>query len=276
MNWRADQGLEIPVDTVLWPKGETGHRKAVSDWYDSVMENPTDTSIALAARLHRYCFPGGEEAVHGVRGIETRQRGEIRMGPNARWSSFTAEEFVDATCSSFRWVARIGGNLLTSVTVTDAYENGCGRLVLSKGPIPLKKMSGPDVDRGELQRYLGYVAYCPAMLLNHRSLEVTALGESTLRVRDSKSESDISVDVDIDESGAPRLVHCVRPMIVGGRVMMTPWSARGDEFQEHEGMRIPRRLEASWDLPEGSFSYVRIELTSVTVVRIAGDPQRLV
>lgn len=56
-------------------------------------------------------------------------------------------------------------------------------------------------------------------------------------------------------------------MVVGNRVILTPWSASGSDPEEWGGMRIARRMEASWNPPEGSFVYIRIELTSVTVLR---------
>ena len=111
-------------------------------------------------RLRAYCFPAGEDAARGVLGVKTTQRGEVRPAPAAKWIPFTAEEFVDAVNTGFRWEARMGSGLLTSVQVTDAYQNGRGRLVLRKGPVPLRKMTGPEVDKGELQRYLGYLPYC--------------------------------------------------------------------------------------------------------------------
>ena len=57
----------------------------------------------------------------------------IRSTPGAPWNGFTAEEFVDATESEFCWEARMGSNFVTSVSVTDAYEHGHGRVVLEKG-----------------------------------------------------------------------------------------------------------------------------------------------
>ncbi len=201
-----------------------------------------------------------------VLGIKTTQRGEIRSSPAAKWNPFTAEEFVDAVNTGFRWEARMGSGLITSVQVTDAYENGHGRLVLKKGPLTLKKMVGPEVDKGELQRYLGYIPYCPAMLLNNPSLEITESGPLTLRLRDRQDPAGATTELDIAEDGRPLLTRAVRAMVVGKRVIFTPWSASGFDPQEYEGMRICRRLEASWNPPESSFVYIRIELTSVTIL----------
>jgi hypothetical protein len=90
-------------------------------------------SILLAeesslVRLRSFCFPGGEEAARRIRAIRTTQRGEIRMSPEARWIPFTADEFIDATRSSFRWEARLDPGKVGSPIVIDAYEDGHGRL----------------------------------------------------------------------------------------------------------------------------------------------------
>jgi hypothetical protein len=232
---------------------------------DSPPESGAAT-LSLVAALQAYCLPGGEKATRGVRGIRARQRGEIRSAPDARWNPFVADEFVDATRAGFRWEARIGRGLL-SVVVTDAYEEGHGRLVLAKGLLQLKKLVGPEVDHGELQRYLAYIGYCPAMLLNNPSLAFSAVGARTLRVWDRKDQTDASVEVDLGEDGHPSLIRAIRPMVVGKRAIATPWSATGSEPEERDGLRVWRRMEATWHPPEGSFTYVRMELTSFAVLR---------
>lgn len=225
----------------------------------------SDQSRALAF-LRAYCLPGGEEAARDVRAVRTTQRGEIRSGPNARWMSFTAEEVVEARESSFRWEARIGGGLKL-MTVTDAYERGHGRLVMSVGGlVPVKKIAGPDVDTGELQRYLASVVFCPSALLNHNSLEWTEVEPLTLRVQD-RNVSGVWVGLNLDEQGKPLGCHAERPRLVGKGAVLTPWSAVCSEFREVEGMCVPSHLEVLWHLPEGPFTYFRADVISFAVVR---------
>ena len=181
-------------------------------------------------------FPGRRVSPRGIRGIRAVQRGEIRSSPEARWNPFVAREFVDATKTSFCWEARLGTGVF-AVTVTDAYEEGEGRLVLKKGPLQLKKLTGPDVDQGELQRYLGYVGYCPPMILNNPSLDFAVVGDRTLKVRDRHDQTGTSVEMHLGEDGRPVVIRAVRPMIVGKRVIPTAWSATGTDPQEWEGLR---------------------------------------
>lgn len=221
----------------------------------------------LLARLRQFCFPGGEEAARSVTAIRISEQGEMRMSPEARWIPFTAEETIEARRSSFRWQARLSSSRLTPVTVTDAYENGQGYLtVKAAGLIPLKKITGAQVDQGELQRYLASIAFCPPILLNHPGLDWTKAGPLTLRVRDQDGSPEAMVDLELAEDGRPLACRAERPRLVGKQSVLTAWMGRYLEFQEMEGLRVAARLEVSWQLPEGLFTYFRSQLTSFACI----------
>jgi hypothetical protein len=227
---------------------------------------PGRDAQALLARMRVFFFPGGENRGRALRAIRATERGEMRMSPRAKWISFTAEETIHATCSSFRWDARLGGGRLGFVTVTDAYEEGHGRLnVKLGGLIPTARLRGPELDRGELQRYLASIALCPPLLLNNQSLEYAAAG-SALRVWDREDPAKTTVDIEIGEDGRPVSCRADRPRLVGKIAVPTPWSGVASEFREWEGIRVARRTEAAWLLPEGAFPYFRAEVMSFAAV----------
>jgi len=222
----------------------------------------------LLARLRAFFFPDGEERGRTVRAIRATERGEMRMSPDAKWISFTAEEVIEATRSSFRWVAKLGGSRFGFITVTDAYEEAHGRLVVKLGGmIPTTRLAGPELDQGELQRYLASVALCPPMLLNNRSLEYATAGPGTLRLWDREDPTNATIDMEIGEDGRPAACRAIRPRLVGRKAVATPWSALAAEFRELEGIQVASRTEAVWQLAEGEFSYFRAEVTSFQAVR---------
>ena len=225
-------------------------------------------SGTLLVRLRAFCFPSGEERARLIRAVKTKESGQMRMAPGARWIPFTADQLIDSTRSSFRWVARLDPDKIASATVTDSFEEDRGRLVVrAGGVIPLKKITGRDVDTGELQRYLASVVFCPPILLNHSTLEYEAVGPCTLRIRDRRGPAGASVDLDISEEGCPLVCRADRPRLVGKQVVMTPWSATCGEFHVREGLRLPNRVEVAWHLPEGAFPYFRSEIVSLEAIR---------
>ncbi len=233
----------------------------------STARPPDVRAQELLTRLWRYCLPDGEDAARAIRGVRTTERGEIRSSASSPWLAFRAEEEIDATRSRFSWVAKMGSGVLTSVMVTDAFEEGHGRLVIKKGPIQLKKFVGADVDRGELQRYLGYATFCPPMMLNNPSLEWTSTGATTLHVRDVTDPAGTSVEIEVGADGRPVVSRAERPMMVGKRSILTPWSATGSDDRVFDGLRVPTRLEASWHVASGPFTYFRVEVLTFESVR---------
>jgi len=192
------------------------------------MESPEELAGetgALLARLRAFCFPRGEDSARSVRAIKATERGEMRGSPTARWIPFTAEEVIETGRSSFRWDARYRGGSMGLITLTDAYEEGHGRLVVKLGGvIPVQKVLGPEADKGELQRYFASILLCPPILLNHGSLEWTAAGPLTLSVGDRNDQTGATLDLEISEEGRPIACRADRPRMVGKQTGLTPWS----------------------------------------------------
>lgn len=217
----------------------------------------------LLARHRAFHFPEGEAAGWRIRGLRSFQRGEIRGSAGAAWAPLDAEETVAATHSGFRWEARMGRGLLGRMTVVDAYADGHGLLLARKGPLVLKRGTGPEFDRGEIQRYLSLPAYCPSILLLHPDLCWEAVAADTLRVRDRRDGTGASVDLELGPDGSVAEFRAERPMAVGSGSVLMPWSARPLGYAMHDGVRIATRLEADWQPATGRFTYVRIELERV-------------
>jgi hypothetical protein len=225
-------------------------------------------TAAVLGRLRRFLLPGGTEAARGVRAVRLTERGEICSAPGARWLPFTAEEEMDATRSRFRWEAHLETGPLRFLGVVDEYANGHGRLVVKvAGLVPVVSLDGPEADKGELQRYLGQIAFCPPALLHHPSLQWDAVDAGTLKVWDPNEPGGATVELLVGDDGAPLGCQAIRPRAIGRESVPTPWSGACAEPREWEGLRVPSRLEATWHLPEGSFTYYRAETTSLTVVR---------
>ena len=237
---------------------------AVAEWQFIDPFDPINHTEALLNKLRAFCLPGGEEAARHIHAIHIQEKGEMRATPRARWIPFTAQQTIDTSQSNFCWKAHLDGKLLP-VSVIDGYEHHHGRLLAKVGPLTTQRVEGIPADKGELQRYLASFIYCPAMLLNNPALEWTSAGLLTLRVRDREDATGAAVDIELTDGGKPLACRADRPRMVGREFVITPWLAVADDFSEHEGLRVPRRLDVSWLIADGWFSYYRSVVTEFSV-----------
>jgi hypothetical protein len=86
-------------------------------------------------------------------------------------------------------------------------------------------------------------------------------------MRDRQDQGATTIDIEIGEDGSPACCRADRPRMAGKQTILTPWSGSCLDFREHEGLRLAARLEATWQLPEGPFTYFRVEVTKFELLR---------
>lgn len=184
------------------------------------------------------------------------QRGEMRMSPDGKWLPFTAEQWIAHRETAFVWHARVKMAPLVTAVVEDAYERGRGRLDAKVwGIVPVAHARGVDIDRGEIQRYLGELAWAPRALIENPSLR---FGEGTDGpVRIACGDAATYVDLRFDDEGDVAGIYS-RTRVYRDRA--TPWGGDFFDYRDFSGLRLPTRAEVFWDLPSGRFVYWRGEI----------------
>ncbi len=205
---------------------------------------------------YRRCVP---EPPPTPRGTLLQQTGEMRLAPERPWMPFTATQACSATQTRFTWRARVKMAPLVTAIVEDAYEDGKGRLDARLwGVLPVARARGPEVDRGEAQRYLAELVWCPMALAHNPELQLRQLSDEAVRVwaHDERTYVDLLFDRGGDIVGAKTAARS------RGHVVQ-PWEGRFWDFKDFDGIRAPSRGEVWWDTPDGAFVYWRGEVTSL-------------
>lgn len=209
---------------------------------------------SLLAGWRAWALPGGEEAARRIQALEWTEEGELRSSPKAKWIPFTARMRLEAGRTSFRWDAVLGTGILTRTAVTDACDERHGWSVAkAAGVLPVARVEGSEVDRGQIQRYLADLGRCPTALLLHPSLEAASAGGRWLRLRDAAGPARAEVELEMGPNGGAVAMRAVRPGMQGRKFVERPWSGRMGGAVEWEGLRVPTTLEASWEFPDGKF-----------------------
>jgi hypothetical protein len=215
----------------------------------------------------RFLAQAGGGAGGAARGVRLRQRGRMWQRPGARPMGFEAVQEIDAARVAFRWRARFGIGPLRPLTVVDAYDGGEGYLEGRLDGVRLFRSDGPDVDRGEAMRYLAELAWVPQAVRANPAIAWTELGPAEAEVATPTAGGRAAVRLrfgpggDVLGAAAPD-----RPRADGERAVPTPWRGTFSDHGEVGGLRVPRRAEVAWDLPEGPFTYWRAEVTALEVI----------
>ncbi len=220
----------------------------------------------LLARVRAYALPAPLPHTAGVR---MTQRGTLRMDPGRPWIPLRAEQTIDAVGLGFRWTARARFAGVLPVRAVDAVEGGRGLFTIRVAGIRVVHETGPTADRAEYIRFLSEIPWCPA-LYDHPGLAWSRAGENRLRVSSEIGGAPVDFTFQVDGEGRVLLGETMRPYGSGSSAAPRRWTVRLSDYAEGGGMRVPRRGDATWHLPEGAFEYVRLEVLDHAAIGTAG------
>ena len=202
-----------------------------------------------------------------VRSARLEQRGEFRLGDDADdWKSLTATQHYTTNPPGFVWDADIRMLPFLPVRVVDAYERGRGSLramALSTVPVATADPS-PEMDEGELLRYLAEAVWFPTALLPGEGVEWEARDDRSARATLTDRGTTASVVFHFREDGRVERVSAderYRQADDG----FERWTGHFDDYERREGMSVPTTASVEWNLPDGDAPYWRATVTGFDV-----------
>ncbi len=208
-------------------------------------------------------YSGIDPAATGGRAAFT-QEGMMWRSPHGKPLRFAATQWIDSASTAFFWAARFQMMPGVSLHITDAYENEKGRLEGRLwGWLKLLRQTGPEVDRGEVYRYLSELAWAPVAYSANRALTWEHRGPDGLRVSCEVAGRSLRLDYRVDQAGRVVSVRTEdRPREVNGTFVERPWTGTFDDWQRFGEVMVPTRAEVAWETPDGPFTYWRGRVTS--------------
>lgn len=200
-----------------------------------------------------------------VRFASVTEDGEFALAPDA-WRIMHARERFSTMPIGFVWEARIKTAPFAPTYVHDSYVHGVasmrGDLL---GLYPAVNQTGTrELNEGALTRFLAEAVWFPTALLPGHGVSWMSYGKSSAVA--TLTDRGITVSARFrfnDEGDIVEIVVADRFRAVNGAFERTPWIVRCTDHQEHDGMRIPTRAEAAWQLAETLVPYWRGRVTEV-------------
>jgi hypothetical protein len=196
-----------------------------------------------------------------VRTARLEQSGEFRLGDaSSPWRPLTAVQQYTVDPPGFVWDAEIAMAPLVSVRVVDAYTDGSGSLrAAALGAFPVADSTPtPELDAGELTRYLAESVWFPTALLPAEGVTWEGIDDDAARATLEHEGTTASLVFHFsDEDEVARVTAERRPRAVDGGYEEAQWTGHFRNYRDRDGMRVPVEAEVEWNLPEGDLTYWR-------------------
>ncbi len=190
--------------------------------------------------------------------VYLRQRGTFYMSPEDKGHAMNAVQYFYPLSHDFVWLGKIFIAGIIPVLARDSFLKKKGRLTVRiMGCIKAADYKGPEMDQGELIRYLSEMIWFPHGFLDP-DIVCDEIDHSTIRVS-LKQEYDISVDLHFNELGLIDTISALRFK----EKDLSPWEAVIREYSEFNGIKIPSRCDVKWKLSPGDFTYYEMEITDI-------------
>ena len=220
----------------------------------------------VPAPVQRYFETVLDDGQSHVRSVRLRQHGELRLGgPDASWRSLEATQHVTTSPPGFVWDATIDVLPMLPARVIDRYSHGDGTLdarlcsaisVADAGP-------SPDMNAGELVRYLAEAVWYPTALLPANGVEWDGIDERSAMATLDHEGASASVVFHFDENDEISSVTTERYRQEDDSY--APWTGYFREYERRNGMRVPTAASVEWNLPDGDLQYWRATIDEIDV-----------
>ncbi len=198
-----------------------------------------------------------------IRTVRLTQQGVMRQQPDQKWMPLVAEQYFTTKPPAFLWHCTMRPFPFVWISATDRFTGGHGSMVIKLlSFITVGNARGPEMDQSELQRYLAELVWYPTAWLSD-AIEWQAIDAHSVKATFCEPGVTASAVLHVNEQGQLTQLTADRYKEEHGHYLLVPWSGQCNEYQEVEGMRIPTRIEITWHLASGDFSWFRCKITEI-------------
>jgi hypothetical protein len=186
------------------------------------------------------------------------------MEIRGKWIPFTATTVDQAQPFTFGWKARL--NVLPGVWLIaedrhDGEKGGGGAKLW--GIISMGGRQDQEAFSMQLIRSLAELPWKPHFVLLIPTLRWSDTGDRTFSVQTAIGGQNVSVSFGLDSSGDVRRAYGKRHLDVPEGYVELPWHYCFSDHQEIGGVRLPTAAVATYEKPDGPWTYWRGRVTSV-------------
>jgi len=263
----ATVALSVAVAAELW--GLRAFRGLVRRDVQTLLREASrgETSVVteemlrgLPEPVQRYLRYTGVVGKPSVRSVRLRQQGRFRLAAGKPWMPLDAQEWSSVRPPGFVWEGTVRMGPVPIVRAQDAYHAGEGHMLVKAASLfTVADATGEEMDRGSMVRYLNEMMWFPSAFLED-NISFEAVDATSADVTLTDHGRTATATMFFDSEG--RLTNFVarRHFLVDGRFDLETWSTPITSYGMFEGLRLPDKGKAVWNLADGDFEYIDVTI----------------
>lgn len=192
------------------------------------------------------------------------QHAEMKLKPEQEnWMSATAIQYTTIENPAFIWTVDVKMNSLLNVKGRDKFEDGKGEMLIKLNSLlPIVNEQGEKLNEGTIQRYLGEMVWFPSLAISpYVSWEHVndSIAIASMEYKGTKGSGTFYFNSEGD------FIRFSAMRFMGNEVdsKRHEWVLLADDYKVFEGIKVPAKMTATWKLPEGDWTWLKLEITDI-------------
>jgi hypothetical protein len=234
----------------------------------TVQETPVITSEDLSRLpqpVQKWLTSSGIVGKTKIQAVRLKQKALIKMKPKQeKWNPAYAEQYFTTAQPAFIWKVDMKMMPLIKVEGRDKFSGGQAEMLMNiLGLIPVVNQgSNEKINSGALQRYLAEIVWFPSDALSPYITWEKMDDHSAKATLTYKGTTGSGTFI-FDEKG--NFTKFSAPRYMGGDedAELKEWVITAQETQVISGIRIPVKLEVTWKLGTGEWTWLKIDIMDI-------------
>lgn len=198
--------------------------------------------------------------------VHLTQKGEMRTKLSSKWISFEAEQYYSIAPPAFIWKTTIKPSSWSFMNGRDKYENGKGNMLIKLlGILPVANSKGMEADQGSMLRYLSEIIWFPTAAISPY-IKWEAIDAGAAKATMTCGGISASGIFHFTPNGDPSYFEAMRYYDRGKqKATLEKWVPVNvpGAMKQVNGIRIPYKGEVTWELNDGYFTWLKLEVQKV-------------
>jgi hypothetical protein len=204
-------------------------------------------------RYFNYALTDGQSHVDN---LYLKQEGVFKTKLENDFVPITAEQYFTAANPGFVWLGKT-----KTFKARDSYINGQGALsVYLFGFLRVVKYTGKAANQAELLRWLGESVWMPTSMLPNENITWEPIDKNHAKLVMNYRDMEIYYDIEFNDKG--QIVSMLTERYTDDD-NKAPWLGKVSNYQEENGMMVPKTIEASWIIDGETKPYGRFDITEM-------------